>query len=626
MTAQKNDLSFGVLSLLSKERGVYGIRNGDHERYQRHCSNKIHRLRQVSGLTCGKGKVYKKPVAITKDTVKDVRQLQLLLFSSERSLAHSHRLKSLSSKPNVEIPKRTLRKEQISWLRAALKSSTSLYTIATSLSSSSQLDTRTLAEITIYHLSIRSELSFERSNWAESLTDLCARRRLLMTMGDAAKNSYDHALANEFIDSYDPLIRFCAYKLGRKDSHDIEGVVSDIDDEMMGEAVPEFLNLVSSLREAVGAADLEKGRKELQDVSFAGDKIDLRNAEFVQVMLKVQETLGRLQHKAEGGKGRAMKGWDSVLSVLGDAEGVAKRLLDDHEASGSSTSLKSTRTAETLSLAHQYIVFLLLSYRVKRDLVLVETLQNASVVPSEPKIFKIPGGRVKVEEAVKSLAAIIKLYDTILQSLSQVRSLAIVEEKDGVRIMAEGLEAFFHSKRCYQLARLHCIHPAPSYASAVQLVSRADTLAQKAKRALTKPDVPLQEEILTIKSEEIDKLAANIQALESAAKEALFAERIPKPVFFDTAFNYIDLPMDDLEVLAGIKKKSEPPTPSKASSQPAAHSVHPSAPAAKPNAPVEKVKAASNRTTRETTPALEEDGPKAGEKPKGWLGGWFGRS
>lgn len=40
---------------------------------RRHCANKIHRLRQVTGLTSGKGKVYKKPAGITGETVKDVK-------------------------------------------------------------------------------------------------------------------------------------------------------------------------------------------------------------------------------------------------------------------------------------------------------------------------------------------------------------------------------------------------------------------------------------------------------------------------------------------------------------------------------------------------------------------------
>jgi signal recognition particle subunit SRP68 len=68
-------------------------------------------------------------------------------------------------------------------------------------------------------------------------------------------------------------------------------------------------------------------------------------------------------------------------------------------------------------------------------------------LPSDPADFKVPGGRAKLEEAVKGLAAVVKLYDAILQSMGQVRALALVEEKEGVRGGAEGLEAYFHATR-----------------------------------------------------------------------------------------------------------------------------------------------------------------------------------
>lgn len=245
-------------------------------------------------------------------------------------MTHSHEFKAISTKPDAP---RSTRRDQISWLRRALKASTALHTISSSLTSSTpaRLSQKTLAEITIYHLSIRAELSFEHSNWAETLTDLAARRKLLSTISEAARDSYDQALAIEYIDQYDPLIRFSAYKLGRSESHDIEGVVKDIDDEMMEEGVPGFSKLVEGLRSETGAAEMEQGRKTLNDIEFAGDKVEMRNAEIVEVMLRVQESLGRLKGKAESGSGRGMKGWDKVLGVLGEAEGVARRLLDDHE-------------------------------------------------------------------------------------------------------------------------------------------------------------------------------------------------------------------------------------------------------------------------------------------------------
>jgi signal recognition particle subunit SRP68 len=190
-----------------------------------------------------------------------------------------------------------------------------------------------LAEITIYRLSLRAELQFEHSNWAEALTDLAARRKLLSTLSEAARDSYDQALAVEYIDQYDPLIRFSAYKLGRSESHDIDGVVKDIDMEMMEESVPGFGKLVEGLRGETGAEEMEKGRKTLEDVQFAGEKVEMRNAEIVEVMLRVQDSLGKLKGRADSGSGRGMKEWDKVLGVLGEAEGVARRLLDDHEVS-----------------------------------------------------------------------------------------------------------------------------------------------------------------------------------------------------------------------------------------------------------------------------------------------------
>jgi len=110
-------------------------------------------------------------------------------------------------------------------------------------------------------------------------------------------------------------------------------------------------------------------------------------------------------------------------------------------------------------------------------------------------------------------------------------------------------------------------------------------------------------------------LETQIKALDLAAKRSLFAERVAKPVFFDNAFNYIDLPMDELLVKAGRE-------PTKAE-EPAIASVAASVVQTVEKAAEEVKKTVVGRErTRESTPAAESTQE---EKPKGWLGGWFGR-
>ncbi|WVF66331.1 hypothetical protein IAT40_001071 [Kwoniella sp. CBS 6097] len=641
------NLSFKLLSTLSKERAVYGLRNGDFERYRRHCANKIHRLRQVTGNTCGKGKTYKAPPKLDATIVKDVRELQLVLFSAERALAHSHELKVQRNKPNA--PAQALKKEQISWLRRALKLSNSLFETVSTLSDSSQsskVDQRTLAEVTIYYLTIRSELSFERNDFISALSDLAARRRLLGVLAESAKDSYDEALAHEFIDAQDPLIRYCAYKLGRAESHDIDGVMADITEDVLVEALPIYTKLTDGLKKELGS-EMEEGRKKLEDVTFGGERVEFRNAELVRVMGKVQDELKKVEGKNGKGKSRGMRGWDRVLAVLGEAEGVARRLVDDHESSGSSTSLRSTQVSHSLSLAHGYIVHLLLSHRIKRDLQLIDVLTSSlsSSLPGEIGDFKIRGGKVKVEETVKGLAGIVKLLDTVLQSLRGIAELGIVQEKEGVRVGVEGLEAYYHASKCLTLARLHCIHPTPSYGSAVSLLTRATPSLDQAQSLLVSPPTPLEETIVNISATQIETLESDVQKLDTAAKKGLFAANVEKPVFFDMAFNYIDIPFDELEVLAG---KQKAPTTASAT-EVISEQVGKVAQTALGG--VERVKKLG-RETRETTPAPEADRPpqrraqpaednedkdmedddNEGEdeketpgQKKGWLGGWFGR-
>lgn len=571
-----------------------------------HCANKLHRLRQSTGLTNGKGKQFKAAPALTPETVKDAKHLQLLLFSAERALAYSHELKALATKQGAP---RTARKEQMSWLRKAAKYATELQDIVAAVAKTDpeRINFQTRAEASIYYLSVKAELAFERAQYADVLAALAARRELLDTLASAARDSHDQALAVEFSDAYDPLIRFSAYKLGNAASHDIDAVVADIEPAMREEALPGLSELVSGLREETKAGEMEAGRRTLDEVVFAGQKVEFRSAEIVDAMLRVQDAQARLA-KAQGGKGKGgMAAWDRLLGVLGDAEAVARRLLDDQVgAAGQSTAAAAAQTA------HQYISFELLAHRIRRDLLLVDSLVGTTnALPEDPTAMKIAGGRARVEADVKALAGVVKLYDTVLQSMRQIRGLPLVEEREGARRAAEAVEAYYAATKAYTLARLQCLFPNPGYAAAVELLQSAQQSADTAARVLKEGG--LAEEVVHLSPEQAAKLQQDVKALSLAAKRALFAQTVTKPVFFDSAFNYIDLPMEDLLELAG-------------SAPPKVQQTQPAKPAPVPKAPV--------RETRQATPSIEqqvqhqEEEEEEEEQPqqkKGWLGGWFGR-
>jgi signal recognition particle subunit SRP68 len=198
--------------------------------------------------------------------------------------------------------------------------------------------------------------------------------------------------------------------------------------------------------------------------------------------------------------------------------------------------------------------------------------------------------------------------------------------------------------RNFLLARIHTIHPTPSYSSSIRLLTRSSDLSTQARTSLFDSG-PIAEPITTITPSDIDTLESDIKTLDLASKRALFAERVEKPIFFDTAFNYVEMPMDDLLYRAG--KGSEPKPAAQAVTEVVSKKAGEMLGVVASGVP-DRVKGLP-RNTRESTPSESmqkgrteeddegdededmEDGEDEGEieKPgpgkKGWLGGWFGR-
>lgn len=101
-----------------------------------------------------------------------------------------------------------------------------------------------------------------------------------------------------------------------------------------------------------------------------------------------------------------------------------------------------------------YTSYRLLARRIERDLLLVDSLLAPSSPPSNLKTQALQGGaKGKGKEPATTSVdprinpGLVKLYDTILQSLEQMRNLSIVDESIDLVPSVESRLAFSRAKR-----------------------------------------------------------------------------------------------------------------------------------------------------------------------------------
>jgi len=112
---------------------------------------------------------------------------------------------------------------------------------------------------------------------------------------------------------------------------------------------------------------------------------------------------------------------------------------------------------------HTFTVFRLLSRRVERDLLLVESLTTPPPTTARsrptPKSGDKPTSKGKQKEVAASdprlNPGLVKLYDTILQSLEQMRSLSVVDESLDLVPAVESKLAYSKAKRILYLSRTY---------------------------------------------------------------------------------------------------------------------------------------------------------------------------
>ncbi|GAA6005102.1 uncharacterized protein JCM10292_005567 [Rhodotorula paludigena] len=504
-------LEFPLLKLVSNARSTYGLRHQDFARYKSHCVAKVHHLRKAAGLsqTQGKSRKYQgKPVQA--DQVTSDRHLQIVLFDAERCWAQSQLLKSTLDDPAAPPSTKHHFAKRLS---KASSHAAALVALSQDPALSSRLSASHTAQIQAYALVQSGALAFERGKHADGLRALSCAYAVLEHLAGTAASATDEALANEVMDEVEPMLRFCAYRLGKDTSAGVGAIARDVAASELGAVVPAWSDLAARL-DAEGRA----GKKESVEIRWRGEVVPVRNAELVGPAIKVQEALASLRAdeaqslKKKGGEGaqgkkkaedapkkevlgaRRMGSYDKALLVLSDAEAVAHQLVEDDQiALAKGNTARFEATSRPLSLFHSYIQYHLLSVRTKRDLHLIASslsklasrehklraTEAAYVSQTQSRDPAVLEGKLRRLRA-KAYPGIVKVYDTVLLSLEAMRDLEAVEQDDELATRIEARIALVRAHRCKFLSRAYAL--ASSFPSSLSLLSRAKLYVREARQ------------------------------------------------------------------------------------------------------------------------------------------------
>ena len=278
--------------------------------------------------------------------------LQLLLFEAERAWAYAQDLVAQSTLPANSAHAGTLRHSATGRFRRAVHWSTQLLSHCQALYAAEKIPAAHLVQATVYTLVLNGRFLRYRDDFEDALVQLSIARYLLDQLAEWAMTSRDQALATLFADEIGPEIRYCAHELGREKAYDVDAIVTELAKKHRSEIVDGCDAVLQKLKqEGEGSSE---ARKKLETLMWEGQPIPVRNPELVDVLLRVQEAEAKiaapreaLENRGTGDK-RKQKGrlgskkgvaaYDAVLSALSDAEEVARKLAEAHQARTSSSS------------------------------------------------------------------------------------------------------------------------------------------------------------------------------------------------------------------------------------------------------------------------------------------------
>lgn len=260
--------------------------------------------------------------------------------------------------------------------------------------------------------------------------------------------------------------------------------------------------------------------------------------------------------------------FDSILQALSDAEVIARKLSEARKLSGGTQSASEAAGGSAgvrdIHFVHSFTTYQLLARRTQRDLLLVEAL--VSTPTTKDKQSSDPGAKAASTGPDPRInPAVVKIYDSILQSLNQMKALTVVDESADVAAATEARISYIRGARCLFMARTYA--SLKRYAEAVSLTQTGLLRIREARYQLSLLSSSAQTpetQYFPMPESEIATLETTVSQEETAIKREWFAYNggsasssaeisltFKKPLFYDIAFNEVEDPLEKIQKRAG---------------------------------------------------------------------------
>ncbi|KAL8853842.1 MAG: hypothetical protein Q9221_001313 [Calogaya cf. arnoldii] len=452
-------------------------------------------------------------------------------------------------------------------------------------------------EARAYQQSLQGAIKFEKRAWEQCLTSYSETRLLYIALARSVGTKQDDVFKDLLAGTIDPSIRYAAHQLKLPRTVSIETIVACYVQRADNRYVARVLESNPDLLREPGSAAANEEQGQSTDtpktINWRSRTVKLEDAATAQALASVSAAESKLALFLDANmdidRRAKAAAFDDVLIPSQDAVDAVKTAIDELTMEGvpqgdpRTQSLQITRTAVNYNLVE---------WRVGRNRVLCGEQDGATFESQPVKQPKKPRAdgkpRVVQEEStgrkLTRLKEIVVLYDSTLQSLDSVKGFPGVAADQAFVNELEAKKAYFSSLRCLAIARSHTLHD--NKRNALALLARAAELSSRAMSSSSSTEsatkgIPKLEinsaqarslndllersvlqyralvELENLKSEMSKKNGSRpvpmIERLDEYPSEGVDLSNlvtyppklqlIPvKPIFLDTAWNYIDYP------------------------------------------------------------------------------------